>query len=156
MTIFVPKKNTSVYNMYANAFVINKEYDKQEEGTFITAQGVAVLFYKYPRQNVRQCYIITEHQLEESTQKIMPGVREKVWVLAYVKGKEIDILKTAIFNLEKIYGKTIYKDLLNDFWVKLSLQVFAARKMREPLPKEELTSLVEEYLIYQNLQNIDS
>jgi hypothetical protein len=88
-------------------------------GTFITFSddSTVILFYKYFRH--RRAYIVRDvRELKHYQGVRLPGVKEPVGIIAKLKGRRIDILRRAYFNLEKINGLEVYRYSVR-FWQRL-------------------------------------
>ncbi len=144
MTIFVPKKNTSAYNMYVYAYYKEKWFDEKANGTYFITEGHAVIIYKFYHSDFRQCSIVTE-DFKKSNGMKLPGIKEKVYEMEMVKGREIDILKNALYKLQKLYTRRIYKEMHNDFWYELYSHVLEAKRKKRFIDYDQLKMWVESY-----------
>lgn len=120
MTVFIPKKGTSLYNMYAYSKIISKHYYDEEDtkGTYLVTEGVSVILYKYP--HYRKAYVVKQHDDKSIIDAVgLPGIKEKTDIIYIATGRTFDLLKRMIFNMEKKYGKKIY--LLPDtMWLRIT------------------------------------
>ena len=144
MTIFVPKKNTSAYNMYVYAYYKEKWFDAKANGTYFITEGHAVIIYKFYHSDFRKCSIVTD-DFKESNGMEIAGIKEKAYVQETVKGREIDILKNALFKLQKLYTRRIYKEMHNDFWYELYSHVLEAKRKKRFIDYDQLKMWVESY-----------
>ena len=144
MTIFVPKKNTSAYNMYVYAYYKEKWFDEKANGTYFITEGHAVIIYKFYHSDFRKCSIITD-DFKEGNGMTIAGIKEKAYVQEMVIGREIDILKNAIFKLQKLYTRRIYKEMQNDFWYELYSHVLEAKRKKRLIEYDQLKMWVESY-----------
>ena len=144
MTIFVPKKNTSAYNMYVYAYYKEKWFDEKANGTYFITEGHAVIIYKFYHSDFRKCSIVTD-DFKESNGMEIAGIKEKAYVQETVKGREIDILKNALFKLQKLYTRRIYKEMHNDFWYELYSHVLEAKRKKRLIDYDQLKMWVESY-----------
>ncbi len=97
----------SSYSLFINSKIKNKLF-VEEYGTLIEFEGIALLFYSY--SNHRRAYVITTE--EDSRIPLLKGnlplVKKDVMILYEAKSRKVDLLKFAIYNLEKMYGEIIY------------------------------------------------
>jgi hypothetical protein len=78
-----------------------------EEGTFITLEGVCALFYKYP--HCRRAYIVRGiDELHGYAAVCLPNVQERTGILFRARGRQIDLLRKALYFLIKTDGLSVY------------------------------------------------
>ena len=128
MEVHIPKKGTTAFTLYAKGMVINK-ITFPEQGTFINFNGVAILFYSYPRH--RRAYIVRPvDELKHHEGRRLPNVNRTVGILYEARGRRVDILRKVYYRLEKIGGPEVYlRDTL--FWQKIGCLLDYRMRFRE-------------------------
>ena len=128
LNVHIPKPDAERFNLYAKGFIINK-ITFPEQGTFISFDGVVILFYSYPRH--RRAYIVRPAEELKYHQVVkLPNVKKPVGVLYEARGRRIDILRKVYYHLEKIIGTDVY--LYNTlFWQKIGCLLDYKMRYRE-------------------------
>ena len=111
--IHIPNKKYSSFSLFAKTH-IEHITTVDEKGSFIESEGIAVLFYKFPHH--RRCYIVKEYCDQDLKGIYLPNVSEKVCVLTSIRGKRIDELRFALWNLENFVGTNCYLYSLKFWW----------------------------------------
>lgn len=144
MTIFIPKKGTSLYNMYASTQVDDKYYIEEAEGSMLFTQGVAVIFYKYP--DYRRAYVVSLHSEKSVVNGTkLPGIKESVDILYRATGRKFDLLKRMVHNMEKRYGKKIY--LIKDtFWLRSTSLIEKFNGKESAATAENIEKIIRPYI----------
>jgi hypothetical protein len=116
LNVRIPEEETAPYSLYARGMITTK-ITVPGLGTLIGFDGVAILFYSYPRH--RRAYIVRSiDELQYHRGCRLPDVKNRVGVLYEARGRKIDILRNVYYNLEKINGPGVYRfDTL--FWQKI-------------------------------------
>lgn len=128
ITVRVPRKNREAFNLYAHGNFIDSSYDEERGSLFVSDKGVVLLDYNYRPH--RRAYIVCPAERAQFMKSVyLPNVREKLALISAVYGRRIDLLRTAIYNIEKIAGKEAY-DYPILFWQEVSclLDNFMGRK----------------------------
>jgi len=116
--VFIPKKNTSLFNLYCYSRIKQKFYIK-DKGSSLTTSGIAFLIYKYP--NYRRGYLIREFNgICEEKSDVLPSVYSRIKILAMVEGRKIDEWKFLLYRLQQEYGNSIYSRSDN-YWLRTNL-----------------------------------
>jgi hypothetical protein len=115
LNVHIPEK--AFFTLYARG-AVEEAVTVPGRGSFFTFEGVVILFYTYPRH--RRAYIVTNAgNLRYYRAVRLPEVREPVGILLKARGRRIDILRRAYFNLERINGLDVY-GYNPVFWQRLS------------------------------------
>ena len=120
LTIKIPTgKEKEEYSLYVYGSIIYK-HTVSEMGTLLKIEGTGIAFYS--ASNSRRAVIFQElsekdYQLPLEEGKL-PYIKQKVRILYKAKGRKIDLLKFALYNLEKKYKKDIYK-LGTLYWLEI-------------------------------------
>ena len=115
VNIHIPKE--SFFTLYAKGKIEGK-HTVDDLGTFISFDGVVILFYKYPHH--RRAYIIrNDKELTNFPLMTLPNVKQKIGIIYRALGRQIDQLRWVYWNLEKINGKQVYC-FPTSFWQKVS------------------------------------
>lgn len=117
MDFFVPKRDTTHFNMYVNTKIIKKTFSDEEQGSYIEGEGLAAVFYKYP--DYRRAYLIAPPDGNNDNLMEIKNVEQDCRVLYMATARRFDLLKRMIFNMEKEWGKDIWL-MPADIWTKLS------------------------------------
>lgn len=128
ITVRIPVKNKEAFNLYAHGNFIDSAFDEERGSLFVSDKGVVILDYNYRPH--RRSYIVCPAEQAKFTKSLyLPNVREKVALISAVYGRRIDLLRTAIYNIESIAGKEAY-DFPILFWQEVSclLDNFNGRK----------------------------
>lgn len=132
------------YSVYVNCKIINKIF-LEEYGTLIEFEGTGVIFYYY--SNHRRAYVITE--IKNKIPLLygnLPLVREKVTIIYEARGRRIDLLKFALYNLEKEYGSKFY-ELPVPFWLCFTAYIDSCKpKNNAKKNLRIIKSITEKYL----------
>lgn len=113
MTVFIPEKGTSIFNMYCYSDIKQKQYIK-DEGTFLTTSNICVVLYKYVgfntnRTDYRKGYVVAKHTSESSIRGVfIPCVDEEVDVIYQAEGRKFDELKMMTATLMKLYTEDVF------------------------------------------------
>jgi hypothetical protein len=136
----IPKR--SFFTLYARGS-IQAKHTVNSLGTYILFEGVVLLYYKYPHH--RRAYIVRSHEeLAHYPAIFLPNVKQPVGVLLRAKGRRIDLLRQAYWNLEQINGKRVYAwDTL--FWQKIGCLVDNFNGRKSAAAKSNLMALSREY-----------
>lgn len=144
MTIFIPKKGTTLYNMYASTQVNEKYYSDEAEGSFLETEGIAVIFYKYPHK--RRAYVINLHKNNSVINGTkLPGIKESVDIIYTAQGRKFDLLKRMIYNMEKKYGKKIYT-IKDSFWCRAVSLIEKFNGKESAATTENIERLIRPYI----------
>lgn len=113
----VPLDKTS-YSLFVQSDITNKTF-YEEYGTLIEFEGTACLFYSY--SNHRRAYVVTEKINSQIPllKGTLPLVKDEITIIYEARARKIDLLKFALYNLEKTYGKKIFT-LPISYWVILT------------------------------------
>ena len=153
MTIFIPKRGTTLYNMYASTKLTDKVYI-ENQGTFIITEVIAVIFYKYP--HYRRAYVIKKHETKYCNKNdgetypvtrgtSLPGINESVDIICMATARRFDLLKNMVHNLEKEYGKEIY--LIPDlFWLRCTSLLYNTKGIRPTVNSYNIKTLITPYM----------
>ena len=121
LTIKIPTgKEKEEYSLFVNGEVVYI-HTENKLGTLLKINGTGVAFYSV--SNSRRALIFQEltendHGLPLEEGKL-PYIKEKVRILYKAKGRKIDLLKVALYNLEKKYKKEIYS-LGTLYWLEIA------------------------------------
>jgi hypothetical protein len=132
------------FTLYARG-EIAEHFTERERGTAIhfSDASVALLFYKYSRH--RRAYIVRlAGELRYYRPVTLPAVREPVGILAQFRGRRIDILRRAYFNLERINGAGVYR-YGSRFWQRVSCLIDDYDGRRTGAVKSNLMELSRRY-----------
>jgi hypothetical protein len=115
LNVHIPEN--AFFTLYARG-AVEEAVKVPGRGSFFTFEGVVILFYKYPRH--RRAYIV-KNALDTRFYRAvrLPYVKEPVGIILKAKGRRIDILRRAYFNLERINGPSVY-GYDPRFWQRLS------------------------------------
>ena len=134
ITVRIPRKNKEVFNLYAHGNFIDSAYDEERGSLFVSDKGVVILDYNYRPH--RRAYIVCPAEQAQFMKSIyLPNVREKLSLIAAVYGRRIDLLRTAIFNIESIAGKEAY-DFPILFWQEFSCLLDNFNGKKSPQTKQ--------------------
>lgn len=135
----------SSYSLYVNSKIIDKTFIK-EYGTILEFEGTGFLFYSY--SNHRRAYVVTEQKVNNIPllKGYLPLIKNKVTVIYEARSRKIDLLKFAIYNLEKMYGKEIYSFPISYWLLVTSLIDSYNPKTSTQKTKRNLKLLTEKYL----------
>lgn len=115
--------NKSNYSLYVNSYVTKKIY-VEGLGTLLCAESVAVAFYSF--SNYRRAYVFCECDKASDDIGLLKGklplIKDNVKVIYFAEGRKIDLLKFAIYNLEKLYGMDIYHYNVS-YWLRLTSMI---------------------------------
>jgi hypothetical protein len=116
MNVHIPERKKTRYSLYAKGMITSKT-TIPDLGTFISFNGVVILFYSYPRH--RRAYIVRSiNEIKHHESCKLPGVKDSVGVLYEARGRKFDVLRKVYYHLEKINGPEVY--LFNTlFWQKI-------------------------------------
>jgi hypothetical protein len=128
LNVHIPEQGAARYTLYAKGFV-DSGITVPEQGTFLSFEGVVLLFYSYPRH--RRAYIVRSiSDLKHHQGRRLPNVNTEVGVLYEARGRRIDILRKVYYRLEKINGLEVYRyDTL--FWQKIGCLLDCKIRRRE-------------------------
>lgn len=113
MLVFIPKKGTSLFNMYCYSDIWDKNY-VEDQGTFLHTSDIAVILYKYVgfntnRTDYRRGYVVAKHREDSPVQGIfIPCVDDEVDIIFQAEGRKIDDLKMMTFNLMQLYTEDVF------------------------------------------------
>lgn len=106
MVVFVPKKDTSFFNLYVYTKVSHME-PVEELGYSIHTSPISVLLYKYP--NYRRAYVVTDAKPGSALPRTsLPSVTGSTNIIYMATGRRADLLKSMCYSMEKEYGKEIW------------------------------------------------
>jgi hypothetical protein len=114
--VLVPDK--AAYSLYARGEA-ESHAAVPGRGTFIgfSDGSVVLLFYKWRRH--RRAYIVREAGTLKYYEAVkLPGVKGAVGILGKFRGRRVDLLRRAYFNLEAINGFAVYRAGVR-FWQRL-------------------------------------
>jgi hypothetical protein len=152
LTVHIPDSSKDKAGRKA-AFTL---YARGEAEDYATAPGhgsliefsdgsVVLLFYRYSRH--RRAYIVREIGALKNYQPVkLPAVEEPVGILARVRGRRIDILRRAYFNLERIGGPGVYR-FGNRFWQRIACLLDNYDGRGTACIKSNLAELVRRYVM---------
>jgi hypothetical protein len=115
--VYIPER--SFFTLYARGSV-GESATVPGTGTFIRFEdaSVVILFYQYPRH--RRAYIVRAgKELRYYRPVRLPNVQDPVGILCKAKGRRVDILRRAYFNLERINGVEVYR-YRTKFWQRIA------------------------------------
>jgi hypothetical protein len=140
LTVHIPEH--SFFTLYARGSILGKRTVKGL-GTFIRFEGVVLLYYKYPHH--RRAYIVRScDELLYYPPVSLPNIKQKAGVILRAKGRRIDMLRQAYWNLEQLNGKKVYTwDTL--FWQKIGCLVDNFNGYKSAAIKSNLMLLSREY-----------
>jgi hypothetical protein len=144
LKVYIPEK--SFFTLYARGS-IEDHATVPGRGTFIRFEdgSVVILFYKYPRH--RRAYIVREgKELRYYRPVRLPNVKEPVGILLKAKGRRVDILRRAYFNLEKINGLEVYH-YGTRFWQRIACLIDTYNGHQTAAVKSNLIEISERYRI---------
>lgn len=113
MLVFIPKKGTSLFNMYCYSDIHEKEY-VQDQGTFLYTADICVILYKYVgfntnRTDYRKGYVIAKHTEKSSVRGVfLPSIDDEVDIIFQAEGRKIDDLKMLTFSLIEMYSTEVF------------------------------------------------
>lgn len=140
--VHIPVKGATLFNLFARG-AINQKVTIPEEGTLIEFEGVVILFYKY--SDHRRAYIVRNIKETQYMKAVyLPNVKEAVGIIYYAHGRRIDLLRTALYNLEQISQKRVYQ-CPSVFWQKLSCLLDDYDGYKCKAIKSNLIRLYEQY-----------
>ena len=142
INVHIPEKGSTLFTLFAKGYIEGKT-TVPDEGTFISFNDVVVLYYKYSSH--RRAYIVRNAQKTSHIKAIyLPNVKEAVGIIYYAHGRKIDLLRTALYNLEEISQKKVYQ-LPTIFWQKLSCLLDDYDGYKCKAIKSNLICLYEQY-----------
>jgi hypothetical protein len=109
----------SGYTLYARGEV-ESHVTVEGRGTYIefTEGSLVILFYKWKRRH-RRVYLVRDIAYLRHYEAVkLPGVREAVGILGKFRGRRVDILRRAYFNLERINTFGVYRYTIR-FWQRV-------------------------------------
>jgi hypothetical protein len=117
-----------------------------EAGTFIELEGIAAVFYKYP--HCRRAYIVrNSEELHNYAAVHLPNIKEKAGILFRARGRQIDLLRKALYFLKEMNGSAVFMyDTL--FWQKVACLIEMCRGRYSGRLKYNLTALNGSYRRY--------
>lgn len=118
ITVRIPIKNKEAFNLYAHGNFIDSAFDEERGSLLVSDKGVVILDYNY-RPHRRAYIVCPAEQAQFMKSLYLPNVREKLALISAVYGRRIDLLRTAIYNIESIAGKGAY-DFPIMFWQEVS------------------------------------
>jgi hypothetical protein len=144
LTIRVPIKGSYAFNVFVNGDIVRKTRAR-DKGTDITVTGAAVLFYTYSR--CRRAYIIREwNELSCYPKTALPNVTEPVRVIFRARGRQIDLLRKAVYFLVKTRGRAVFGyDAL--FWQKTACLVEQCKGRYSRTLELNIQKLLAQYLL---------
>jgi hypothetical protein len=116
LTVLIPEK--AAYTLYARGEIASHT-TVNGQGTYISFSdgSVVLLFYKWRRH--RRVYIVREATcLIHYPPVKLPGVLKPVGILGKFRGRRVDLLRRAYFNLEQVNGFKVYR-FGSRFWQRL-------------------------------------
>lgn len=128
ITIRIPRHNKEAFNLYAHGNFIDSSFDEERGSLLVSDKGIVILDYNY-RPHRRAYIVCPAEQAQFMKSLYLPNVKEKVALISAVYGRRIDLLRTAIYNIENISRKASY-DFPILFWQEVSclLDNFNGRK----------------------------
>jgi hypothetical protein len=139
LTVHIPSKTEkSFFTLFASGCVVHKQ-TVRGRGTWLLLDGIAALFYTYP--HCRRAYIVRPlNELRYYPAFHLPNVEQKVGVLFRARGRQIDLLRKALFFLAEINGNDIF---LYDtfFWQKISCLIEGCKGRYSPALKSNIAAL---------------
>lgn len=120
LTIKIPTgTEKEEYSLFVNGEVVYI-HTENKLGTLLKINGTGVAFYSASNSRRALFQELTEKDhglpLEEGK---LPYIKEKVRILYKARGRKIDLLKVALYNLEKKYKKEIYS-LGTLYWLEIA------------------------------------
>ena len=117
ITIHIPPKHLSYFTLFVRGNITEK-VTLPKEGTLIETEGVCIVYYTYSKH--RRAYIICDTLKTHCFSSFyLPNIREKIHILYQARGRKIDLMRQAIYNLEQMSNKAVYS-LPPIFWQKFS------------------------------------
>lgn len=151
INVHIPERGSTLFTLYAKGY-IEKKTTLPDEGTLISFHNVVVLYYKYSYH--RRAYIVRHIQETSHIKAVfLPNVKEAVGIIYYAHGRKIDLLRTALYNLEQISQKKVYQ-LPTIFWQKLSCLIDDYDGYKCKAIKSNLICLYEQYKEFLHDKNI--
>jgi hypothetical protein len=140
LSVHIPKN--AFFTLFAKGWV-ESHVTVPEKGTFIRFEGVVLLYYKYPHH--RRAYIVRNaEELRHYRAVALPNVKQPVGIILKAKGRRIDILRNAAWNLQQINGTRVFKyDTV--FWQKVGCLIENYRGRKSAAVKSNLILLSREY-----------
>jgi hypothetical protein len=134
------RESGSFFTLFARGN-ITQSITVPEAGTFIEFEGVAALFYKYP--HCRRAYIVRSSEELHNYQAVgLPNVKEHVGILFRARGRQIDLLRKALYFLKELNGTTVFTyDTL--FWQKVVCLIEMCKGRYSGRLKYNMTALSE-------------
>jgi hypothetical protein len=140
--VHIPER--SFFTLYARGS-IEDHAAVPGKGTFIRFEdgSAVILFYKYPRH--RRAYIVRAgKELRYYRPVRLPNVKEPVGILLKAKGRRVDILRRAYFNLERINGPEVYR-YGTKFWQRIACLIDNYNGRQTAAVKSSLIELSRRY-----------
>lgn len=112
LTVRVPVRGKEAFNLYVNGRVRSSVHDR-ERGTLFEFDGRAVLQYGWIMggrcAGHRRAYVVSNLGDTRCFGGVyLPNVREPCAVISCAYGRRVDLMRQALFNLERIAGKDVY------------------------------------------------
>jgi hypothetical protein len=117
ITVLIPSQ--AAYTLYARGEV-DSHATVPGIGTYITFYegSTVILFYKWRRH--RRVYLVREaERLRHYVPTSLPGVMKPVGILGKYRGRRVDLVRRAYFNLERLTGFEVYR-FSTRFWQRLA------------------------------------
>jgi hypothetical protein len=142
LQVYIPEQ--SFFTLYARGS-IEEHTTVPGKGTFIRFEegSAVILFYKYPHH--RRAYIVRAgEELRYYRPVRLPQVKGPVGILLKAKGRRVDILRRAYFNLEQINGLEVYR-YRTRFWQHIACLIDNYNGHRTAAVKSSLIELSRRY-----------
>jgi hypothetical protein len=136
----------AAYTLYARG-EIDSHATAPGRGTYIkfTDGSTVLLFYKWSRS--RRVYIVREAGLLRNYRPVkLPGIKGPVGILGKFRGRRVDLLRRAYFNLERINGFEAYR-YGSRFWQRVSCLIDDYDGRRTGAIKSNLLELSRRYAL---------
>ena len=143
LDVYIPVKGEGFFTLFAQGCVMGKKASRIV-GTFISLKGIAVLFYTYP--HCRRAYIVRNiRELRYYQAMRLPNVDQKLGILFKARGRQIDLLRKALYFLSEINGDEAYTyDTL--FWQKIICLIESCKGRYSSSLKTNITALHRQYI----------
>jgi hypothetical protein len=144
ISVHIPPKNSGFFTLFAQGNITYKN-TFTGKGTLIIVDGAAALFYKYP--HCRRAYLVKNAaELQHYSPVSLPNVGQQVGILFKARGRQIDLLRKALYFLTDAVGDKVflYKPI---FWQRIACLIESYKGHYSPLLKEGIFTLRNRYLM---------
>lgn len=141
ITIHIPPKHKSYFTIFVKGNITYK-VTLPPRGTLIKLEGIAIVYYKYSSH--RRAYIIYGKSCKYIKNIYLPNIKKPIGLIYYAHGRKIDLLRQAVFNLEKMSENKVYK-LPPIFWQKVACLIDNYNGYKSAAIKSNLMQLYDRY-----------